>query len=79
MFIARSQRLPALARPLLHGNTRVPASKTASYFSPQPVKVNNGYGAAISDPEDPMGLGIFGCKFWGLKRKEGSNSCENKK
>ena len=48
-------------------------------FTAEPVKVNNGYGAAISDPEDPMGLGIFGCKFWGLKRKEGSNSCENKK
>ena len=36
----------------------------------------NDYGRAMADPDDPMGLGIFGCKFWGLKTKPISTSCE---
>ena len=43
-----------------------------------PAAPVNNYQAVMADPEDPMGLGIFGCKFWGLQNKKGSASCENK-
>jgi hypothetical protein len=43
---------------------------------PAPAAPTNDYSRAMSDPEDPMGLGIFGCKFWGLQAKKNSASCE---